>query len=486
MEDLPIKCKKEGCTYKTLINAYCTKHQICLFVEQSEIEGFKLCVNYIRGCRSRNDLSYPRSRCEECLVKDREKDKKKREAIAKSAEPQGDEKNCRTCFRSYPREDFVGIKGDTVTCKTCRESNKRADLNRDKEHVRELARENAKKPERKEVKQAWKENNYDKVANYWIDYRKKKLQTDPEEFKQKNAEYMQKWRGDNPEKMKEMNIQRTNNINIHYGVYVNSARTKKLDFSISKEEYLEMVVKPCYYCGILQEKGFNGMDRLDSNGSYSVENCVSCCETCNMMKGTSGPTIFIRRAEHILTNLGIIEGRLTPEVFVNVKNVSYSSYNKRAQEKGLDFTITREEFYQKASEPCYICGKETTDEHKNGIDRFDNTNGYTADNIKSCCWSCNFIKKNKKYDDVIEKLCSIYEYQSTKPKSESNDESLDEQLRQMVAGNKFTDEEKQQIMKNRKEKKTAELVDRYTNEDIKAKRIADIVNKRKDKVKSDS
>ena len=29
----------------------------------------------------------------------------------------------------------------------------------------------------------------------------------------------------------------------------------------------------------------NGVDRVDSKGSYSIENSVPCCKTCNFMKG---------------------------------------------------------------------------------------------------------------------------------------------------------------------------------------------------------
>lgn len=31
--------------------------------------------------------------------------------------------------------------------------------------------------------------------------------------------------------------------------------------------------------------GINGIDRLDSDGDYDRNNCVSCCGTCNWMKG---------------------------------------------------------------------------------------------------------------------------------------------------------------------------------------------------------
>ena len=47
---------------------------------------------------------------------------------------------------------------------------------------------------------------------------------------------------------------------------------------------------PCYWCGkpvsrFVKGYGISGIDRLASDGDYEPENCVSCCGTCNWMKG---------------------------------------------------------------------------------------------------------------------------------------------------------------------------------------------------------
>ena len=43
-----ILCVKEGCKFKKSINKYCGKHQVNLFVEETESLGLKTCKNYIR------------------------------------------------------------------------------------------------------------------------------------------------------------------------------------------------------------------------------------------------------------------------------------------------------------------------------------------------------------------------------------------------------------------------------------------------------
>ena len=334
------KCAKEGCNYKKGVNKYCGKHQACLFLELTESDGLKVCANYIRGCKAQNRKDYKYSKCETCLKKEREKDHKKRAMVVTTEQGK---KQCNTCKNIYDIEHFQGIV-ETLTCKVCRDSNKRADAKRDKEHIRKLARKNDAKPERQAVKQEWKEHNPEKVATYWIDARKRPIENDLEGFLKKNAEQAKKWRAANPEKVKEMNQHKMNRMESQYGVYQTSAKTKRLDFMIPKEMFLELVKRPCYYCGLIQEKGFNGMDRLNSSEHYTIENCVSCCEMCNMMKGSLGPNVYVHRVEHMLTYLKFAQGNLYPDEFSDTKGCSYSSYKNRANEKGICFELSKEQF----------------------------------------------------------------------------------------------------------------------------------------------
>jgi hypothetical protein len=463
---------KDGCTFKKSLNKYCGKHQSDLFVEETKALGLKHCANYIRGCRTQNEVTYKKSKCEPCLAKDREKDKAKRKTVVETEEGK---KQCNSCSQVFPLEEFQGTRGITLTCSVCRDSNKRADAKRDKEHVLELARKNEKKPERKAVKQEWKEKNVEKVASYWIDARKRLIENDLEGFLKKNAEQTKKWRDANPEKVKEINQDRNENIQYHYTHYKRSAQDKRLDFTIPEEDFMTMVKNPCYYCGIIQEKGFNGLDRLDSSKYYEKENCVSCCEMCNMMKGSVGPNIFVHRVEHILTNLQMVQGKLYPDDFANIATVSYSIYNHRAKDRDICFDLTKEQFLSTINMSCYICGKENDEFHQNGIDRYDNTKGYVKENIRSCCGNCNYLKRNYEYELFINKLKLIYENQKAYPIHENNNK----ELHNIVPGNKLTMEEKKLSHAIKKKIQQDTLINKYTNEDIKKKWISEIVQARK-------
>ena len=505
-----VLCAKDGCKFKKSENKYCGKHQTLLFIEETESLGLKTCKNYIRGCRSQMPHSYKYTRCEECLKQEREKDHKKRGTIA-SIEVKSQQKACSTCCKIFSMESFQGLHGETKTCTCCREANKRADEKRDAEHVRELARKNEKKPERRAVKFAWKEANYEKVATYWMDARKRLIENDLEGYLKKNAEMIKKWRIANPEKCEKSNKDRSENINYHFVTYKRSAETKQLEFNMTKGDFMEMVESPCYYCGIIQKKGFNGIDRLDSdsNKGYIMSNCVSCCEMCNFMKGCLGPNIFINRVEHMTTHLKLFQGNLHPEDYKDIANVNYSDYKLRANRKELEFDLSKSFFNEKIKEPCYLCGKQISTTHKNGLDRFDSDIGYIEKNVNSCCGNCNMIKRDYNYDDFINK-CKLICEKNVKPlpiqikskiifkikvketqiNSESNivvksekivKEKAEQEKTQIVRGNKLSQEEKREKERLKKQKQREALREKYGDEGFRKMRAEEIARTRQKK-----
>ena len=95
--------------------------------------------------------------------------------------------------------------------------------------------------------------------------------------------------------------------------YKNAAKQRKLSFSLTREDIKRLTSQNCYYCGIepsqksygtgkyRTQKGFedslyiyNGIDRIDNNKGYYVNNCVSCCITCNRAKLKMSEKQFIK------------------------------------------------------------------------------------------------------------------------------------------------------------------------------------------------
>ena len=78
-----------------------------------------------------------------------------------------------------------------------------------------------------------------------------------------------------------------------YGSYKSKSLKRKIKFELSKEQFKNLTLDNCFYCGDSPtniQKGrngdyvYNGIDRVDNNKGYELDNCVSCCDYCNRMK----------------------------------------------------------------------------------------------------------------------------------------------------------------------------------------------------------
>lgn len=102
----------------------------------------------------------------------------------------------------------------------------------------------------------------------------------------------------------------------------------------------------------------------------------------------------------------------------NAKYYVLNQYMKRAKERELSFELTSEEFFTLSQQPCHYCGKILTSNKKmkynnfmyNGIDRIDNTIGYTQYNCVSACKHCNLAKRDTTYTSFISVIKNIYEH----------------------------------------------------------------------------
>lgn len=94
------------------------------------------------------------------------------------------------------------------------------------------------------------------------------------------------------------------------------------------------------------------------------------------------------------------------------KRLLFRSYIKGAKSRNYSFLLTYDYFINLVSKKCFYCGIEPLREQKhiskskysffcNGIDRKDNSIGYTIENCVPCCKICNVAKSNLSYDVFI-------------------------------------------------------------------------------------
>jgi hypothetical protein len=463
-----VLCKSDGCTFKKSDeNNYCGKHQLCLFVDECEAEGMKPCSKYLKGCRAKLCSNYVFKSCQECLEKERDRDNITRSAV--SDEIVDGNKQCTVCCKFKPMDQY----SETKTCAQCREEFKKQNEKRDKEHVNEIQRIASQKPERKATKKEWEKNNYEKVALKTLNYRDKQHNENQEEYLKRNAETMAKWRENNPEKVEEANDARSKNIKVHYYNYQYKSNKYRLTFDLLLEQFETIVKMPCHYCGIIQDKGFNGIDRMDQTQGYVYENCVSSCKVCNYLKGSVDNITFLQRVEHILTQNSMIKnGNYYPTAFSNHRKMSYAQYKNSAIQRNYSFDLTREQFDNLIKEKCYICGKKSDETHTNGIDRFDNDIGYTIENANSCCGECNFMKNDLEYNYFLEQLNKIFTHSS---KIEMVKPSIYISNTINPVANKMTKNEVKEYQEQQKQIKRQITREKYADEEYKKMRVEQLI-----------
>lgn len=81
-----------------------------------------------------------------------------------------------------------------------------------------------------------------------------------------------------------------------YKRYSKAAVRRGYDFTLTKEEFVELIMQNCHYCDgefslvspLVRHKDFwhNGVDRVDNKLGYTKENSVPCCAICNNSKST--------------------------------------------------------------------------------------------------------------------------------------------------------------------------------------------------------
>lgn len=103
-------------------------------------------------------------------------------------------------------------------------------------------------------------------------------------------------------------------------------------------------------------------------------------------------------------------------------NSIISGYKQSAKNRCYSFELTKEQFRKLTKQNCFYCDCEPFKEFEcagkgnfngnyiyNGIDRADNSKGYTLENCVSCCEECNHMKRTMNQKEFIDKCRTIAE-----------------------------------------------------------------------------
>lgn len=97
-----------------------------------------------------------------------------------------------------------------------------------------------------------------------------------------------------------------------------NARVRGLKFNINYEQFLLLTSQNCFYCDSKLKQChkaesvkkrfnglyyYNGLDRVDNDKNYELDNVVPCCMTCNRAKNKMSITDFKKWVKQIYLKL---------------------------------------------------------------------------------------------------------------------------------------------------------------------------------------
>lgn len=150
--------------------------------------------------------------------------------------------------------------------------------------------------------------NQRRDSGYWKKRYKKMSDLERAEYIKKKSEQNQRRFKTNPEALVNKKKYDKSDKGV-YKRYINECNRRNrlvrgIKMELTFEEFSKLITSNCYYCGV---ENCRGVDRLDSDGNYTVENSQPCCSSCNEMKNNKTEVQFIEHLKKIMKNRSFYE-----------------------------------------------------------------------------------------------------------------------------------------------------------------------------------
>lgn len=149
-------------------------------------------------------------------------------------------------------------------------------------------------------------------------------------------------------------------------------------------------------------------DKRNSRGQVIWELLCECGDTCeasatDLKRGRRG---FCKKCRKVKSSISPYKSL-------------YGNYKRLAESRGYSFEISLEYFIHLTKLDCFYCDEPPNQWYKkkgavcgvtyNGVDRYDNSVGYTIDNTRPCCKFCNSAKWDSDASYLMEWLDRVAE-----------------------------------------------------------------------------
>lgn len=153
-----------------------------------------------------------------------------------------------------------------------------------------------------------------------------------------------------------------------------------------------MVMKTCSQCKqSLPETEFRFKDKLKK---YRTSFCKSCYKIYKNEWNKKHPNYSKEQGQKRYNEYKLKD--------------RYNYYKRNARRKNRVFELSLEDFDYTTAQPCLYCNGFSSGKTFCGIDRLDNTQGYTFFNSVPCCKYCNKMKLDKTHEEFLDHIHKIY------------------------------------------------------------------------------
>lgn len=167
-----------------------------------------------------------------------------------------------------------------------------------------------------------------------------------------------------------------------------------------------------------------GVKRLSKDRSFAKWRCACDCGSETVALGVSLRDGHTKSCGCLARDMSASTIKATHSSLGHFGGLSIEIriYKKGAKDRGLDWELTNDQAVSLMTGDCYYCGLPPSTPTRaaqinrvglrNGIDRADNSLGYTLENSVSCCKLCNRAKGTMGREEFISWAARVTEHRS--------------------------------------------------------------------------
>lgn len=220
--------------------------------------------------------------------------------------------------------------------------------------------------------------------------------------------------------------------------YKRNAEKRGILFDLTTDQFRAVTILNCKYCGkepydviakgnskrknVIEHSSYtySGVDRINSDLGYTIDNVAPCCWKCNVIKNNMKLNDFKSKIIdiHNHTNFKKFNKNYFDSLPKGIPNKNCGVgtmmcyYRRNARYRNVLFELTLTQFYYLTKEKCFYCGNPPFNLIRkyihNGIDRVDNNKGYIIGNAVPCCKRCNVAKGSMTVEEFRNHIEFIY------------------------------------------------------------------------------